>query len=99
MHFKNALKKVETGVIILLDVTPGAKKTEFVGYNQWRKAINIKVKAQAKEGKANKELIKFLKDTFKANVEIISGSTSPQKSVLIKKDFEYVMKTLKELLK
>ena len=54
MHFKDALKEVESGVIISLDVTPGAKKTEFVGYNQWRKAINIKVKAQAKEGKANK---------------------------------------------
>lgn len=92
------MKEVKNGVIISLDVSPGAKKTEFSGYNQWRKSVNVRVKAQPKEGKANKELIKFLKDVFKADVEIVSGLTSSQKNVLIKKDLESVVKILEDLL-
>ena len=95
---KDALKEVRDGVIISLDVSPGARKTEFFGYNQWRKSVNVRIKAPPKGGKANKELIKFLENTFKTNVEIVSGLTSSQKTVLIKKDLESVVKILENLL-
>jgi len=98
VNFKEALKKVKEGVVISFDISPNAKRTEFYGYNRWRRSINIRVKAPPKGGKANKELIKFLQNTFEADVEIVSGLTSTQKSVLIKKDLESVLEILKSLL-
>jgi len=96
--FKDALKEVQGGVIMSLEVSAGAKKTEFSGYNQWRKSISVEIKSPPKGGKANKELIKFLENTFKTNVEIVSGLTSPQKSVFIKKDLKSVVEILVNLI-
>ena len=59
---------------------PNAKKTEFAG--EYGDAIKIKVAAQAVDGKANKELIKFLSKAFgvhKNSVKFVTGETSRDK--------------------
>ncbi len=97
MNLKDALKETEEGVVISFDVSPNAKRTEFIGYNQWRKSSGIGVKAPPKGGKANKELTKFLEETFKAEAVIISGSTATRKGVLIKRDLKSVAEILEGL--
>jgi uncharacterized protein (TIGR00251 family) len=75
--------KDKKGVLIDVDISPNAKKNEIEGINKWRKRIIIKIKAQPTEGKANKEIIKFLKKTFNKDIEIVSGLTSSQKTILV----------------
>ena len=75
--------KDKKGVLIDVEISPNAKKNEIGGINEWGKRIIIKIKAQPIEGKANKEIIKFLKKTFKRDVEIVSGLTSSQKTILV----------------
>ncbi|XRO74768.1 DUF167 domain-containing protein [Methanocaldococcus sp. 28A] len=78
------VKESKDGVLIDIDVQAGAKKNEITGINEWRKRLAIKIKAPATEGKANKEIIKFFKDIFKKDVEIVTGKLNPQKTILIK---------------
>ncbi len=83
---RNALKQVDDGVIIELNISPGAKKTAIHGYNQWRKRIEIRLSEKPQKGKANAELIYFLSTLFDVqamDIQIISGSTNSKKSVLI----------------
>ncbi len=79
----DAVRESEKGVLIDLTVSPNAKKTEIVGYNKWRKSIEVKVSSPPRGGKANAELIRFLKNVFGRNVKIVKGQTSTQKTILI----------------
>jgi hypothetical protein len=75
--------KTKKGVLIDVEITPNARKNEFGGINAWRKRVIIKIKAQPVDGKANKEIVKFLKKIFKKDIEIVSGLTSSQKTIYI----------------
>ena len=82
------VKKHKDGATINLYVTPGAKTILFpAGFNKWRNCIEIKVKAPAKDAKANKEVIKtvanFIDIPIK-DVYIISGSKNRLKTILVK---------------
>jgi uncharacterized protein (TIGR00251 family) len=82
------VKKHQNGATINLFVTPGAKTIIFpAGYNKWRNSIEIKVKAPAKDAKANKEVIKtianFIDKPIK-DVYIVSGSKNRLKTILVK---------------
>lgn len=71
---------------IYIRVITNAKKTEIV--EEKGNYLKIKLKAAPVDGKANKELIKFLADRYqvaKSMVEIISGLTSKEKLVRIYK--------------
>jgi uncharacterized protein (TIGR00251 family) len=96
-------KKHRKGATINLFVTPNAKKSVFpTGLNKWRKSIEIKVCANAKENQANLQTIKIVADFFKTpinNVYIISGKKNRQKTILIKGlSVNNVIKMLKESL-
>ncbi len=80
----DAVRESKDGVLIDLTVSPNAKKTEMVGYNEWRKTIEVRVKSPPKGGKANAELIEFFRRIFGCNVEIVRGQTSTHKTILIK---------------
>lgn len=82
----NAMRETKEGVIIDIEVSPGSKKTEIKGYNNWRKRIEIRLSAKATKGKANEELITFISDSLNinsSNVKIISGMKSHTKSLMI----------------
>lgn len=67
-----------------LQIKAGSKKNEFS--TSVNGTILVKVKAPATEGKANKELIAFLSETFKipkSKIEITKGEKSPFKTVEI----------------
>ena len=85
-----------------LDVNPGSTKSAWTGYDDWRKALRIRLDVQPKQGKANKALVKFIADTFglqQGQVQIISGEKSRHKEVLILSiDIESVNAGLDEVL-
>jgi len=95
---KDAIRQVEDGVILELDISAGSKETAIKGYNPWRKRIEIRLSERAQKGKANAELMSFLSDLFKVhsrNVELISGSTNSKKSVkIIQAQAEDILKIL-----
>ena len=52
--YADAVVESAHGVIIVLDVTAGAKQSLFpAGYNEWRKSIRCQVAAPAVGGKAS----------------------------------------------
>ena len=78
----------QEGVLYLsLKIIPNAQTTKFVELmNGEESVLKIRVAAVPEKGRANKEIIKFLKKEFSASrVEIVSGLTTAQKLVKISK--------------
>lgn len=85
--WKDAISQARDGIKIKIDVNPGAKKTGISGYDEWRKMIKVSVKEEARDGKANAEVIEFFSkmlDLSSTEVCITSGQRSRHKSVLIR---------------
>lgn len=85
--FTEAIEEDESGAIIAIDVSAGARKDRFpAGYNEWRKSISCQIRAPPVEGKANKAIqatIASFLGVSRSNVTIISGATSSQKRVRV----------------
>ena len=72
-------------VVLLVRLTPNSSKNEVCEISD--EFLKVKVTAQPIENKANKELIKFLSDSFdipKTRLELMSGDKSKLKRILIK---------------
>ncbi len=87
MSFEDAIKPVEGGVIIDVEVTPGSRRTCIPGgYNPWRKRIEMKLSENARKGKANEQLVESLSSLFglrESDISIVTGIKSAKKSVLV----------------
>ena len=102
-EFKKAIHKYRNGATLYLFVTPRSDRVVFpAGYDQWRKRVEIKVSSEAKENKANKEVIKEVAEYFNKStrdISIISGEKSREKALFIKNvSIEFIVKKLKESL-
>lgn len=78
------MKKNEEGIILNIKAIPNAKKNQIV---KGESEIKIKIAAPKVDGKANKELIKYLSSLFnvkKSDCKIIKGERSEHKTILIK---------------
>ena len=88
MSFEEAIKVLDSGIIIDIEVTPGSRSLSVPsGYNEWRKRIEVKLTKNAQKGKANEQLIEGLAELFgisSSDILISSGATSSKKSLLIK---------------
>jgi len=74
----------EGGTLLVLRIIPGAHKTEIDGI--YGELLKVRVKAPPLDGKANKELLKFLAKTMGLrlrDLQIIRGEKSRQKTVQI----------------
>ncbi len=72
-------------VVHNIRVIPGSKFNQVIGYMA-DGSLKIKIKAKPVEGRANKELIKYLSDILEvkeSEIEILSGQTSRNKIVRI----------------
>lgn len=83
----NGLEISETsaGTVVKLKVLPGSKKPELRGVIGGR--LKVAVTAAPEKGKANKAVLILLAKHLgvsKSQLEIISGLTEPQKSLLVK---------------
>ena len=83
---KEAVRQTPDGVILDLEISPGAKETLVHGFNPWRKRIEVRLSQRAQKGRANEQLISFFSELFEVNsrnIQIISGLTNSKKSVKI----------------
>ena len=69
-------------------ISPNASKNEIIKSDD---GVKIKITAQPIEGKANKAVVEFLSKEFKipkSSIEIVKGTTSKEKTILIRCDDE-----------
>ncbi len=72
------------GCRIWIDASPGAQETAVEGVNEWRKALQVRIGAQPREGEANEELVRFLSERLgvpRKDVVIVRGARSGTKLV------------------
>ena len=67
--------------ILKVIVKPNSPKTEVIGWDNNKQALRIAVSAVPEKGKANTELLKFLKKQTGMKCEIISGAKSREKTI------------------
>jgi uncharacterized protein (TIGR00251 family) len=88
MSCNSAISFLKDEVLIKIHVIPGSSKSLFpAGYNIWRQCIEIKIKAAAKENKANREIIEKISKYFNIlpkDIYIVSGNKGREKTVSIK---------------
>ncbi len=60
-------------------VKPNSKKNTIVKFDNTKNAFIVEIKAEAKNNKANIELIKYISRLLKHKVEIIKGFKSKEK--------------------
>jgi len=80
-----ALKSADGGVILSCHVQPNASRTAVSG--MYGTELKIALKSPPVDGKANKELCRFLTNTFalsSSSAEVISGQTSRKKRVFLR---------------
>jgi uncharacterized protein (TIGR00251 family) len=71
-------------VVIVVHAQPGARESAFAGLHG--EAIKVRLAAPAVEGKANKELLRFLAEAFgvaPSAVELLNGAGSRHKRVRV----------------
>lgn len=76
---KEKVEHKKKQIILDIIVRPGSKEDEVIEGTP----LIVKLKAKAKEGKANTALIKLLSKHYKAEVRIISGLKSKKKKVIM----------------
>ena len=85
--FKDAIKSSKQGIILCVHVVPGSSQSLFpAGYNQWRKCIEIKVRSEAKDNKANNDVIETVAGFFRVSVKdvtLMSGQKSREKTIYL----------------
>lgn len=97
MNIAAALYNGKPGTILYVHVTPGAKEYSLE-YDEGRKEFKMKVKALPRKGKANQDVIVFLKKYFE-NPVIVSGKTARSKRIRVGNPVEETAKILEEILK
>lgn len=85
-HLSKCVNERDDGILINIEVRPGAKTSGIEGINQWRGCIEVRLKARAEKGKANKELIQLLSSMFSlplSDIIIVGGEKSRRKNIKI----------------
>lgn len=75
--------------ILVVKVTPNARKNAFEGFHAG--ALKVKIQAPADKGKANEALIEFLAKSLhisKSHIRIVSGQSSRLKKLEITDDVD-----------
>lgn len=85
--WRDAVQPVEGGVRLLLEAQPGAGHARFPdGFNPWRGRLGIRVKEQARDGRANAAVLRMVADWFgvpSTAVSLESGTTDSRKAVVV----------------
>ena len=91
------VKRRGSGSAVTIDASPGVDKTETVGINQWRKALQVRVAAEPRGGKANEELIRFIAGKLRihpSSIAILKGEKSSLKVLSVPLSPEKVVEIL-----
>jgi uncharacterized protein (TIGR00251 family) len=82
----NCIDEQHDGVLINIEVKPGSKNIGIEGIDEWRNCLEVRLKARAEKGKANKELVKLLSTLLalpSSNIMIVKGEKSHRKTIKI----------------
>jgi uncharacterized protein len=79
----NAITLTKDGILLNIEVSPRSDKFGISGYNEWREAVEVRIKAYPQKGRANKEIVDEFSKITKTPVEIISGHKSHHKILKI----------------
>lgn len=74
------------GCSVTIEASPGAKKTEIIGVNPWRGALQVKIAAEPREGAANDELLSFLAKKLGLDgteIRFLKGERSSKKTLFV----------------
>jgi uncharacterized protein (TIGR00251 family) len=86
--YRDAIKVSSQGVLLSIHAIPGSTQTVFPGnYNEWRHAIEMKVRSAAKENKANTEVLATIARFFQLSLKdviLVSGEKNREKTVCLK---------------
>ena len=83
--FEGALHEASDGVLIDVDVRPGADSTRITGYNEWRRSVTVDVAAPPQRGEANREVESLFTRLAGHGcvARIVRGHSSRRKTVLV----------------
>jgi hypothetical protein len=70
-------------IYVDIEVSPRADDFALVGYNPWRKTLEVKIKSPPLKGRANKEIVKEFSKLTGRQVELVSGLKSQKKTIKI----------------
>jgi uncharacterized protein (TIGR00251 family) len=79
-------------------VSPGASRTAVTGVDQWRKRLQVKVRAPPEGGRANEELEEFLGEVIGAKVVVDKGHTTRMKTLVAQAPMDEVRRKLEAAL-
>jgi uncharacterized protein (TIGR00251 family) len=83
----DALRTNNQGVDMSVHVTPRSSESCFpAGFDPWRTSIEVKVTAEAKENKANREVLQTIATFFHipiTDISIVSGGKNRFKTIRI----------------
>jgi len=79
----SCLREAGDDLLVDIEVSPASGRFEVRSYNEWRKRIEIKVRAPPEKGKANREIIEEFSAAFNTNADIVSGHKSRHKTLKI----------------
>lgn len=76
-----AVKEIEDGVLVDIEVSPNSANFSISGYNEWRDEIQVRIKSTPQKGKANNEIIREFSKLTGCVVEIVYGLKSQHKTL------------------
>ena len=80
-----AIRRTPGGVLVDVDVRPGASETRITGFNVWRHSVTVDVAAPPEKGAANRALVAFFRGIGGdgCTAEVVHGATSRHKTVRV----------------
>ncbi|MDT8358263.1 MAG: DUF167 domain-containing protein [Methanomicrobiaceae archaeon] len=83
----DAITDTDDGAVMELEVSAASRRDRFpAGYNTWRHAIRIEVRAPPAGGKANRAVVECIASALhlpQSRITILAGHTSTQKRVRV----------------
>ena len=98
VNISDVSTRVPDGLRLDLQASPRSNRTGFDGFDEWRRRLNIRVKAPPLEGKANSEIERQVQDMTGCKTEVIAGHTTRQKTVMIYGDPDSIVRSLEGFL-
>lgn len=83
---EDALIAHAKAVSIRLEVLPRSKKSDILGYDEWRKRIRVSLREEPRGGAANREVLRLISELFEVDrdsVKITEGLRSRRKTVTV----------------
>ena len=96
MRASDVCRVREDRVEVEVSVSPRSNRSGPDGYDEWRRRMNVRVKAPPLDGRANKEVAELFRDITGCRSEVTAGQTSRQKTVTVYGDPGRIVSSLEE---